>query len=258
MRALGISLLVGLAALACTSQATAAPRRPRFEPTDLELEQPGEAELDLQLGPAFGESDGGTRLLLPDFELDLGLLPNLEVDIDGAFSLDHLNEPASRGLGGDALWTSLKLGLYDRHEPGRAFAVGLQLGPRLPVIPGTRGIGYGALALVGFVRGPLHLALNAGGVVDPGDQVFGKRPVSVVVGASVDIDLDDWDVFSLLLQAGSAIYTSPDPHELSLGAGLAWNVGSKLEVSLLGVAGMLPHTDRATLLLGFSPKVALF
>ncbi|NOU31532.1 MAG: hypothetical protein HOO96_26835 [Polyangiaceae bacterium] len=258
MRALGISLLVGLATYLSTSLSAAAPRRPRFEPTDLELEEPGEAELDLQLGPAFGESDGGTRLMLPDFELDLGLLPNLEIDIDGAFSLDRVDQAHGRSLGGDALWTSLKLGLYDRHQPGRAFAVGLQLGPRLPVIPGTRGIGYGALALVGFVRGPLHLAFNAGGVVDPGDQAFGKRPVSVVLGASVDIDLDEWDVFSLLVQVGSAIYTSPDPHELSLGAGLSWNVTRKLEVSLLGVAGMFAHTDRATLLLGFSPKVSLF
>ncbi len=258
MRALATLLLVGLATFVSASTAGAAPRRPRFEPTDLELERPGEAELDVQIGPAFGESDGGTRLLLPDFELDLGVLPNLEVDIDGAFSLDRLDETHGCSLGGDALWTSLKLGLYDRHERARAFAVGVQLGPRVPVVPGTRGIGYGALALVGFVRGPLHLAINVGGVVDPGDQAFGKRPVSVVIGASVDLDLDDHDGFSLLVQVGAAIYASRDPHELSLGAGLAWNVSPKLEVSFLGVAGAFARTDRAALLVGFSPKVSFF
>jgi hypothetical protein len=255
------ALCVGLAMALVSASAAGAPRRPRFEPTDLELEEPGDVELDLQFGPAFGESDGGQRFLLPDFELDLGLLPNLEIDVDGAFSIDHVGEASRRRLGGDALWTSLKLGIYDQHRRRRSMAAGLQLGPRLPVVPGTRGVGYGALALFGVARDALHLALNAGAIVDPGDGSngsFGKRPVSIVLGASADVDLDDWDVFSLLLQAGAAIYVSADPHELSLGAGLAWNVTRKLEVSVMGVFGAFAHTDRATLLIGFSPKVSLF
>ncbi|HET9992365.1 MAG TPA: hypothetical protein VFQ65_27725, partial [Kofleriaceae bacterium] len=47
-------------------------RHPQFEPTDLELEDPGTMELDLQVG--FVKGTDAHRLVLPDFEFDLGLL----------------------------------------------------------------------------------------------------------------------------------------------------------------------------------------
>jgi hypothetical protein len=98
-----------LAALASPAARAHAAARPRFEPTDLEWEETGIAELDLQFGPVRGQ--GPWRIVVPDFELDLGLLPWLEIDLDGAyavegpdngpFSLDH-SAP-------DALWPSVKL-----------------------------------------------------------------------------------------------------------------------------------------------------
>src|SRR5690349_8821618 len=60
--------------------------RPLFEPTDLELEEAGVAELDVQVGTI--RSQGPARLVVPDFELDLGLLPNLELDVDGAYAIE--------------------------------------------------------------------------------------------------------------------------------------------------------------------------
>src|SRR5438552_2278800 len=60
--------------------------RPLFEPTDLELEDPGVSEVDLQVGVIRGQ--GPWRLVVPDFEIDLGILRNLELDVDGAYALE--------------------------------------------------------------------------------------------------------------------------------------------------------------------------
>src|SRR5690349_10275820 len=66
--------------------ALARPHRRLFEPTDLELERPGVLELDLQAGLVRGPD--AFRLSIPDAELDVGLLPDLEIDLDGAFALE--------------------------------------------------------------------------------------------------------------------------------------------------------------------------
>jgi hypothetical protein len=60
--------------------------RPRFEPTDLEWEDTGVAEVDVELGLIRGPSTG--RLMVPDFELDIGILDNVELNLDGAFALE--------------------------------------------------------------------------------------------------------------------------------------------------------------------------
>jgi hypothetical protein len=69
--ALGVILA---AALAWRPTGARAATRPRFEPTDLEWEDTGVAEFDLQVGPVRS-SDGPLRIVVPDFELDHGLLP---------------------------------------------------------------------------------------------------------------------------------------------------------------------------------------
>lgn len=73
--------------------------RPLFEPTDLEMEETGVVEVDLQFGGI--RSQGPWRMVVPDFEVDVGLLPSLEVDVDvdggyaiegpakGPFRFDH-------------------------------------------------------------------------------------------------------------------------------------------------------------------------
>ena len=101
-------LVCAVVALAGESRA-AGTSRSRFEPTDLELERPGTTEVDLQTGVLYGDGSAGLRLAVVDFELDLGLLPNVELDVDGAFSLNNLETPTP-AFAGEALWTSVKLG----------------------------------------------------------------------------------------------------------------------------------------------------
>ena len=109
-------------------------RHPQFEPTDLELEDPGTMELDLQFG--FVKGTDAHRLVLPDFEFDLGLLENLELDVDGTYSI--AGQPDGKPIfldhsAPDNLWVSAKVGLYDgRDDAKHAWAFGLQVGPKLP------------------------------------------------------------------------------------------------------------------------------
>ena len=71
--------------------AWARPLRPRFEPDDMELERPGVVEVNLQFG--FIQSRGPYRLVVPDVEIDLGALRNVEIDLDWTYAteqpLDH-------------------------------------------------------------------------------------------------------------------------------------------------------------------------
>src|SRR5262245_30200311 len=80
-------------------------KRPRFEPTDLDLENSGVLELDMQFGAVRGQDVG--RVVVPDFEIDLGILSFIELDIDGAFAV----EASPGGPLFDPLWTSVKVGL---------------------------------------------------------------------------------------------------------------------------------------------------
>jgi hypothetical protein len=247
-------------ALLGSSVAHARPTRPRFEPTDLDLEEPGTCEFDVQIGPTSGEGPAGNRLLLPDFELDVGLLDNFEIDLDGAFAFERFDR-RTRQFTGEPLWAAAKLGLFDSRTDGppakrRGLAVGLQLGPRIPTL-GARGIGYGALGLVGFVDGPLRLDFNLGGFIDPGVRITGPRPESLVVGLDAELDLDAHGVWSLIGELAAADYLSPDPDEVTVSFGAAVNATPNLEVSALTLAGLLPGADRFAFLIGFSETFGL-
>ena len=60
--------------------------RPRFEPTDLEWEETGVFEVDLEFGAI--RSPGPWRFVIPDFELDFGILHNVELDLDGGYAIE--------------------------------------------------------------------------------------------------------------------------------------------------------------------------
>lgn len=244
--------------LATSVDAGARPTRPRFEPTDLELEDPGTTELDTQLGVSHGTGPSGNRLILPDFELDLGLFPNAELDIDGAFSLDRFDQH-TRAWGGEALWVASKLGLFDVHGPTHpvSFAAGLQIGPRFPTIA-AKGIGYGVLGLFGIARERTHVVVNLGGIIDPGPEVARGQAKSIVAGLDLDLDLDARGTWSLLGEAAMAHYVSPDPDELTATLGAAFDPTSFLELSTIGLVGFLPGQDRIAVLFGISPKIPLW
>src|SRR5207237_2029682 len=139
--------------------------RPRVEATDLELEKTGTLDIDVQTGVI--RSRGPARVVIPDFELDFGILPNLELDIDGAYALEG---PATGPFSfdhaaPDSLWIAAKIGLWDSRDEATdtAWAAGVQLGPKLPVGNGQSGMGAEALLLLGRVIHHAHFILNMGG-----------------------------------------------------------------------------------------------
>jgi hypothetical protein len=254
--------LVGAMCLGAVPRVAVARRgvRPLFEPTDLELEEAGILEIDVQLGAV--RSPGPWRLVVPDFELDLGILPNLELDLDGAyaiegpatgpFSLDHAAP--------DSLWASLKLGLFDWNDDQAhsSWAVGVQVGPKLPVLRGSHGIGGEALALVGHVVSRTQLALNAGVFIDPAPDTSSGRPAGMEIGLDLQRDLGAEGRFSLQGELSGVWFWSGDPRQLLATAGATWSATPSLDLSVLALAGFFAGSDRYGLLLGVSPKVRLF
>ncbi len=236
----------------------ARPHRRPFEPTDLELEDSGVAELDWQGGVVRGDGASGNRLVLSDVEFNLGLQENVEFDVDCAFGYDNFGT-RSRALVGEPLWTAMKLGLGDAHDDdGPSYAFGVQLGPRLPTIRSGRGVGYETLALAGLMDGRTHLVANLGGLVDPGAQIGSGRPTALLGGLDLDQDLDAQNTFSLLAELGGAYYVGPDPDDVHATLGISWSTARWLDLSLVGFAGFLPGGDRLGVFLGASPKVALW
>ncbi|HVU02178.1 MAG TPA: hypothetical protein VHE30_10510 [Polyangiaceae bacterium] len=243
----------GLAASAWARHA-----RPRFEPTDLDLEDPGTAEFDTQMGVVHAEGDAGNRLVLPDFELDLGLTENVELDLDGAFGVDRFDRP-TRQVSGEALWTAVKLGFLDYQGTGNRphVALGAQIGPRFPTI-GATGVGYGGLGLLTVHDSRLAVTLNAGIIVDPGDTITGGQSTSAVSGFDISFPLDAAGKWTGIAEFAGARYFRSDPDEIGLGAGAAYSVGENLDVSLVAICGALPGSDRLGLLLGVTPSTRLW
>jgi hypothetical protein len=96
--------LAAASVLLITSVASARPVRPLFEPTDLEMEEPGILDVDLQMGVIRGAEPGPYRVVTPDFELDIGILTWLELDIDGTYAVDEDAHAVP-----DNLWLSAKI-----------------------------------------------------------------------------------------------------------------------------------------------------
>jgi hypothetical protein len=252
--------LVGFTALGLGlfARGAHARNRPLFEPTDLEMEKSGIVEIDTQLGVVRGE--GPMRLVIPDVEVDIGLSHNVEIDIDatyaiegpddGRFSFDHAAP--------DNIWLAAKLGLYDSRETeeGTAWAIGAQLGPKLPVAHDAHGIGYGALLLAGHTWGESHLILNAGGLVDPGPQVSSGRPISVDAGLDLDLHFGKSPI-SITGEFAAVHFFSADNDQLNMTGGVTYGVTDDLDLSIVGLVGFLGG-DRAGLLFGISPKFALW
>jgi hypothetical protein len=239
--------------------------RPLFEPTDLEMEDTGVAEFDLQFG-AVRSTQGPFRAVLPDFELDFGITRYLELDLDGAYAIEgpetgpfSFDHPAP-----DSLWPCAKIGLFDYVDDGggksitTAWALGLQAGPKLPVGAGAHGVGVEGLLLIGHTIGRTHLVLNAGGFADPHPDADSARPVGIELGLDLDQDIDRQGHFSLTGEFSGVRFVSQDPHQLSATLGLAWAPVEAFEISIVGLWGFLDGGDRYGLLLGLSPKIRFF
>lgn len=256
---LALMTLSAVSAVALFPVAARARTRPRFEPTDLEWEETGVFEFDMEVGAIRGE--GPWRVMVADFELDVGLLPNLELDLDGAvavegppmgpFAFDH---PLY-----DVLWASAKIGLYDDldEQTQRTRAIGLQVGPKLPV-RSTHGVGAETLIITGTRARPLTFALNVGAFVDPAPDIMSYRPWGAEAGVDLEIDLGKADQFTLTGELGGTVFGSADANQLHATAGLSWSVIPNLDLSVLGLIGVVGGGDRYGFLVGAEPKLRLF
>ncbi len=253
-------VLLFLALMSVSAQAVARPVRRLFEPTDLQLEEPGISQVDLQLGLLRGR--GPYRLSVPDFEMDLGISRNLEIDLDGAVAIEGSQDGAfSFGrLAPDNLWTSAKIGLLDFRDQatGTAWAFGLQGGPKLPTARGSRGVGAEGLLLGALLLGRTSLVLNMGGLIDPGSDDGGTRARGFEGGFDLSKTLDSAAQWTLTAEVGGVYFRSDDLHQLAGTVGLSWAPNDLVELSLVGLAGFLQGSDRYGFLLGVSRKLRIW
>jgi hypothetical protein len=256
---------VGLAVLAGARVAHARRGvRPLFEPTDLELEDPGVTELDLQAGVIRGQLPW--RLVIPDFELDLGLTRWLEFDVDGAYALEA--PPGGfkfQDAAPDNLWPAFKVGIYDWADEGAtdydtsAWAVGAQVGPKLPVASGSHGVGFEALVLLGHVAWKAHFVLNAGWFVDPFPSAMSERPNGIELGLDFDRDLDKRGHYQVTAELSGVKFISSDPNQLLATAGLGWTpIPPYTQITLVGLVGFLEGSDKYGVLLGLTQKIGIW
>lgn len=250
-------LVAFLTAAPCAASSA---RRPLFEPTDLELEDPGVLDFDFQLGFVRGQDNW--RVVNPDFEFDLGLTRSLEFDVDGSYSISGTsNSPFAHPQAiPDALWTSAKLGLVDWVDgtTKRAWALGVQVGPKLPIARGNQGIGAEGLALLGLAIGDVHFVLNTGLLIDPHPSANAPRAVGIEVGLDMNLALDRQQKYALTGELGAVRYLTNYPNELLSTLGLVLSPSKYLDVSVVSLLGWLEGSDRYGVLIGLSPKLRLF
>lgn len=253
---------LGVAALAfsLSPRDAWAGKHTHFEPTDLELEDPGYLDVDLQFGVVRGP--GPYRAVVPDAEIDLGVADDLEIDLDLAYGVEASGVSvfsASHGVADNA-WLSSKVGLWSTRDPvaKTGWALGLQMGPKLPLANDAHGVGYEGLILLGRNIDRSHFVLNVGGLVDPGAAVLRKRPTAIEIGLDIDQDLDRDGVVSLLGEIAGVHYFSADPDQLQVTYGVQLEPEPTLDLSVVGLVGTPPGGDHYGVLFGFSPKFALW
>jgi hypothetical protein len=253
--------LAPCAVLLCAQAALARPHvRRHFEPTDLQFETPGTTELDVEFGSVHGQD--AWRIVAPDFELDLGLTPWLEIDVDGAYAVEGApGKPYTFDHAApDPLWPSFKLGLVDWEDKRmkRTYGLGLQFGPKLPTFSGGDGVGVEGLLLGGLALGGTRLALNMGGFADPAPDGKSPRPVGIENGIDWEQDLDKDGTYALGGELSSVVFFSSDPAQLQATFGGTYAATAWLDLSMTGLMGFLPGSDRYGLMLGFAPHLALW
>jgi hypothetical protein len=112
--------------------------------------------------------------------------------------------------------------------------------------------------LIGTTLDPVHLVWNAGAFFDPGVDGTPGRPRGLEFGVDGELDLDAKDRYQIIASASYVHFLSTDDDQLLMTAGFNWAIGPALELSLVGLAGILAGGDRYGVLLGISPKLRLF
>ena len=254
-RTLRFGVALGCAALVLASSSAAFARhrlRPRFEPGDLTLEEPGTIAVDQQLGAI--RSQGPWRLIPTDFEVGLGLARTLELSVDGAYAVEGpADGPYSFDHSApDLLWVSAKLGLFDYADDAAqsAWALGLRLGPKLPTVPGARGLGFEGLAVLQGKVAHTSVVLNLGGLLDPAADNDSPRPRGGEGALGVEQELDAVGRYSVGVEISGAHFVSADPDQLLLSGSMTYAPVSWFELSVTDMFGLVSGSDRYGLLLG--------
>jgi hypothetical protein len=234
--------------------------RPRFEPTDLEWESPGVFEADVEFGYVRSPTTG--RVVVPDFELGIGILDNVELNLGGSYALES-TVPGSFSFDrpvASSLWPSLKIGIYDHHdqETQGARAIGVQVGPRIPVASGAHGLGFESLLVFGGSRRGLTVAFNLGAFVEPPADAVSRYALGVDAGVDLELALDSRERFQLTGELAGSYFFTADPNQLHTTCGITWTANPNLDLSVVGIFGILPGDDRYGVLFGFEPKLRLF
>lgn len=227
--------------------------RARFEVGTLEVEKPGALAIDAELGSIYGDGEDGLRLLLPDFELDLGVTEWLELDIDGGFTLLRLKERDQQWVG-EPVWSALRFDLYsaEQEHTGRTFGIGLQLGPRWPSVRNVAGVGFAGLALVGGGTRSFHAVANLGSTIDRG------QPPALNYGVSLELELPVGRKWALIGQVAGAHYFGGEHDQLFVNLGVSSELNEALELSLFALGGPAYQGDRFGLLAGMTYRSELW
>jgi hypothetical protein len=252
-----IGLFAFASVMALCNRAEAA--KQHFEPTDLDLQDPGSLNLDLQFGWVKGPDR--YRFVAPDTEINLGVTDNVELDVDLAYGVEATLHPLLLNHAiADNVWISTKIGLWAVHDfvNKTSWSMGIQLGPKIAAAPSAHGIGYEALFLLGRKIERTHVVLNLGGLIDPGAQFDKKRPIGFETGLDLRQDLDENGVFAMLGELGWIHYFSADPDQLQLTYGFQLEPNPDLDFSVIGLLGVPPGGDHYGVLLGYAPSFALW
>jgi hypothetical protein len=160
----------------------------------------------------------------------------------------------------DNLWTSIKAGLLDFADPiaDIAWTTGIQLGPKLPLAQGNRGVGVEGLMLLGFRLRKTQVVVNLGGLIDPAPDPHTPRPKAVEGGLDLDRPPVESGRWSITGELGGVRYFSPDTDQLTTTIGITFSPTETLDLSLVGLRGWLAGGDRWGVLFGISPKVQLW
>lgn len=254
------SLALGGALLTLSSGASARHGlRPRFEPSDLDLDEPGVFAVDEQVGAL--RSVGPWRLVFSDFELTLGVLKNVELSVDSAYAVEGPTAGPYRfdHAAPDITWVSARVGLLDyADDDGSSWAFGVRLGPKLPTVRGARGVGCEGLLLLERTLTRTKLTVNAGGLVDPAPAAGEARPRAGEGSIGVTEDLDAHGRYSLGAEIAGVHFISADRDQLLLSGSFAFSPRPGFELSVTDLIGFLPGSDRYGLLLGASFEVPLW
>ena len=110
------------------------------------------------------------------------------------------------------------------------------------------------LGLAGKQFGRMQLALNGGAFIDP-DPGDG-RPRGLEGG--FDAELEVTKTWAITAELGAVHFFSGDPAQLVGTAGVTWSVTENLDLSLIGLWGVMGDGDRYGMLFGVSPKFRLW